>query len=178
MIFRNIQQMLIEKINSNWLYLYMYIYIIFCCRFKERKKYFEIDRSMKRFVFFFLGFIYLFRSYVRVCFQLAVFVREHTWYMALLMRYSMRLELTCVCSLNSFQLVMGLYGGHSSLFLRVCFTLVCFNPPWPLIFDTSFSFCVRVCVCWSGFVFHLQLFFLCVSWDFFTYVVVWFEIYW
>ena len=26
------------------------------------------------------------------------------------------LELTYVCSLNDFQLVIGLYGGHSSLF--------------------------------------------------------------
>ena len=39
--------------------------------------------------------------------------------MALLM-YSMRLELTRVCSLNGFLLVMGFYGGHISLFLRVC----------------------------------------------------------
>ena len=30
------------------------------------------------------------------------------------------IELIRVCSLNSFQLVMGIYGGHSSLFLRVC----------------------------------------------------------
>ena len=32
----------------------------------------------------------------------------------------MKLELTCVCSVNGFQLVMVLYGCHSSLFLRVC----------------------------------------------------------
>ena len=42
------------------------------------------------------------------------------------MGYSMRLELTCFCSLNDFQLVVGLYRGHP-LFLRVCFTLVCFR---------------------------------------------------
>ena len=78
-----------------------------------------MSRSMKRFVFL-LGFIYLFCSYIRVCFQLLAFVREHIWHKALLMGYSMKLEFTCVCSLNGFKLVMGLYGGHSSLFLRVC----------------------------------------------------------
>ena len=35
------------------------------------------------------------------------------------MGYSMRLELTRVWSLNDFQLVMTLYNGYSSLFLRV-----------------------------------------------------------
>ena len=78
-----------------------------------------MSRPTKRFVFF-LGFIYLFRSYIRVYFQFVAFVKEHIWYKALLMGYSMRLELTLVCSLNGFQLVMGLYGSHSTLFLRVC----------------------------------------------------------
>ena len=72
-------------------------------------------RSTKRFVFF-LGFVYLFCSYICVCFQLVAFIREHIWLKALLIGYSMRLELTHVCSLNGFQLVMGLYGGYSSLF--------------------------------------------------------------
>ena len=36
----------------------------------------------------------------------------------------MRLELTSVCSLNGFQLLMGLYRGHSTLFLRVCFDYI------------------------------------------------------
>ena len=61
------------------------------------------------------------------------------------MGYSMRLELTRVCSLNGFQLVMGLYGGHSSLFLWV-FILVCFTSHLPLISDTFFFFVVCVCV--------------------------------
>ena len=60
--------------------------------------------STKRFVFF---RIYLFCSDIRVCFQLNAFVREHVMRKILLMGYSMRLELTCVCSLNGFQLVMG-----------------------------------------------------------------------
>ena len=34
--------------------------------------------STKRFVIF-LGFIYLFCSNIRVCFQLDAFVREHMW---------------------------------------------------------------------------------------------------
>ena len=59
-------------------------------------------------------------SYICVFFQFVAFVREHIWHKVLLMGCSMRLELTRVCILNGFQLVMGLYGGHSSLFLRVC----------------------------------------------------------
>ena len=30
----------------------------------------------------------------------------------------MRLEITCVCSLNDFQLVMSLYRGHPLFFLE------------------------------------------------------------
>ena len=54
---------------------------------------------------YFLELIYLFCSYIDACFQLVAFVREHIWQKALLMGYSMKLELTCVCSLNDFQLV-------------------------------------------------------------------------
>ena len=76
--------------------------------------YFKIGRFTKRFVFFEL--IYLFCSYMLVCFHLVAFVREHIWHKVLLMGYSMRLELTHVCSLNAFQLVMGLYSGHLLFF--------------------------------------------------------------
>ena len=51
-----------------------------------------------RFVFF--KFIYF--VLICVCFQLVAFVREHIWHKALLMGYSMRLELIFVCSLNVF----------------------------------------------------------------------------
>ena len=78
-----------------------------------------MSRSMKRFVFF---RIYLFCSYIHVCFQLDAFVREHVWHKALLMGYSMRLELPPVCSLNGFQLVMDFYECWSFLFLRVRFS--------------------------------------------------------
>ena len=43
-----------------------------------------MSKSMKRFVFF-LGFIYLFCSYICVCFQLDTFIREHVWHKALFM---------------------------------------------------------------------------------------------
>ena len=86
-------------------FLFIYIYV-------------KMSRCSKRFVFF-LGFIYLFYSYILVCFQLVAFVREHIWHKAFLMGYSMRLELTGVCSLNGFQLVIGLHRGHS-LFLSMC----------------------------------------------------------
>ena len=66
------------------------------------------------------GATWWFCSYIRVYFQLVTFVRKLIWHKALLMGYSMRLELIRVCSLNGFQLVMGLYEGHTSLFLRVC----------------------------------------------------------
>ena len=47
---------------------------------------------------YFLGFIYLFCFYIHVCFQLDDFIREREWHKALVMEYSMRHELTCVCS--------------------------------------------------------------------------------
>ena len=93
--------------------------------------------------------LYLFSSYIRVCFHLVAFDSEHKWHKALLMVYSMGLGLTRVCSLNGFQLVTGSYGGHSSRFLRVC-SLIC-------------DMCLSLCVCWNSFGFHLQLSFLCVS---------------
>ena len=61
---------------------------------------------MKRFLFIYL-FIYFVLTYV--CFQLVAFAREHIWHKALLIGYLMILELSRVCSLNDFQLVMGLY---------------------------------------------------------------------
>ena len=90
-----------------------------CCRSKERIKiYFRIGRSTKRFVIF--SFIYFVLTYVLymcmfpaccfhkvhtfyicVCFQLFAFIREHICHKALLMGYSMRLELTLVSSLNA-----------------------------------------------------------------------------
>ena len=88
------------------IYIYIYIYIHI---------YIKMSRSVKRFVIFRICF---FRSYVRICFQFNVFVREQIWHKALLMGYSMRLELICVCSLNDFPIVMGSYRGHSSL--RLC----------------------------------------------------------
>ena len=48
------------------------------------------------------------------------------------MVYSMRLELTCVCSFNDFLLVMGLFRGHPLFFLE-CVYLSLLYPS--LIFD-------------------------------------------
>ena len=59
-----------------------------CRRSKERKNYFKMSRSTKRFEFFQrFFFIYSFRSYIRVCFQFVAFVREHIQHKALLMEY-------------------------------------------------------------------------------------------
>ena len=84
-----------------------------------------MSRSMKRFVFL---RIYLFCSYIRVCFQLVAFIREHIWHKVLLMEYSTRHELTPVCSLNDFHLVVGLYRGNSLFFIECVFTLICSIP--------------------------------------------------
>ena len=127
-------------VGSSWLsylctsmwrgsFIYIYIYI-----------YFKMSRSMKRFVFF--G-IYWFCSYIHVCFQFDAFIRKHIWHKALLMEYSMRLDLSSVCSLNDFQLVVGLYRGHHLFFLE-CVYLVCFTPHWWLIcFCSIGSSCSR-----------------------------------
>ena len=99
-------------------YIYIYIYIFVKNLSLEVQWEKEIFWSTKRFVFFkiylFISF-YLFHSYIRLCFQLIAFVREPIWHKALCMGYSMRLEFTRVWSLNGFQLVMGLYSGHSFL---------------------------------------------------------------
>ena len=97
--------------------IYKYIYNFFCCRSKERKKYFKMSRSMKRFVFS-LGFICLFCSYIHVCFQLVTFIREHIYYKALLMGYSVGLELTRVCSFDGFLLFMVYMEGNPLIFFK------------------------------------------------------------
>ena len=76
-----------------------------------------------------------------ICFQLVAFVSEYTWHKALLIEYSMRFELTRICSLNCFQLVMGLYGGHSSLFLFASFIIM--FPFSCIFFNACFCFCDR-----------------------------------
>ena len=72
-----------------------------------------MSSNTRRFVSF---RIYLLYSYLRVRFQIVSFVREHIRHKALLMGYSMRLELIRVCGLNDFQLVIGLYGDHPLLY--------------------------------------------------------------
>ena len=80
-----------------------------------------MSRSLKRFVIFFRIYLFiLFCSYIRVCFQFDAFIREYVWHKALLMGYSMRLELTHVCSLNGFQLAMGIYMSVTPLFFLEC----------------------------------------------------------
>ena len=93
---------------------------------------------------------------MHACFQLVAFVREHIWHKALLMGYSMRLELTRVCSVNDFQLVMDLYRSLPVFFLE-CVYLILFSP---LLYLICF---VIVCVCWGGLGFHKQsIFLVCV----------------
>ena len=117
--------------KSVYIYIYIYIYIY---------TYFKIGRSTKRFVFF--EIIYLFCSYIHVCFQLVAFFREHIWHKALLMGYSMKLELTLVRCLNDFQLVMGLYRGLLLFFLECVYL----SPLYPsLIFDMFLPLFVYVC---------------------------------
>ena len=115
---------------------------------------------------YFGWFIHLFRSYIRVCF------REHIWHKALLMGYSMRLELTRVCILYDFQLVMDLYGGYS--FFLECVHVSLLYPHWYLIFDK----CVCVCVLEWFLISITVIFSLCVlRFCVRVSVVEWFEIY-
>ena len=84
--------------NQRVFFMCRYIYIYFFLEWVSPQK-----------DLYFLGFIHLFCSYIHVCFQLDAFIREHVWHKALLMGYSMRLELTHACSLNGNQLVMGFF---------------------------------------------------------------------
>ena len=64
------------------------------------------------------------------------------------MKYSVRHELTYVCSLNKFQLVMGLYRrlpffSMERVYLRLVYP--------SLIFNMFLSLCVCVCVCLADF---------------------------
>ena len=136
----------------------IYIYIYIWCILKWV--------GPRRDFYFFLEFIKPFCSYIRVCFQLVTFVREHVWHKALLMEYSMRLEFARVCSLV-FSWLWFIW--MSLLLILECVHLSLLYPSFA--FDTFFH-CVCVCVCvWlSSFGFHSQLFLLCVCecvfWDF------------
>ena len=56
-------------------------------------------QCFKQIIKYFYVFILFFpMCYICVCFQLVAFVREHIWHKALLMGYSMRLELTHIRS--------------------------------------------------------------------------------
>ena len=140
-IYIYIYNLLLHLKNTIYVYIYIYIYtclyIYYFSSIKEDNIYIYIYIYILKSVglprdLYFLGFIYLFCSYICVCFQLDTFVREHVWHKASLMGYSMRFKLTCSCSLNGFQLVMVFfYKGGSFLFLRRCFPqptlhLICF----------------------------------------------------
>ena len=103
--------------------------LFFCCRSKERKKYFKMSWSTKRFEFFFIFFVL---TYVYV--SILMLSSGNVWKKALLMRT----DLTRVCCLNVFRLVMGLYNGHSSLFLECVY----FSLLYP-----SFAFDIWYVVC-------------------------------
>ena len=68
----------LEKIPFIEWSLYIYIYI---------------QKGIRPLRDFYLLKNYLFRSYIRVCFQLVVFVREHMWRKAIWMGQPMRLKL-------------------------------------------------------------------------------------
>ena len=82
------------------------------------------------------------------------------------MGYSTGLELTHVCTLNGFQLVIGLYSGHSPFSLSV-FTLTCFTPNRSLIFDMFLSVCVGIV---SDLVIFLLSVYVCYFWGDVVYI--------
>ena len=131
--------------------LIIYIYIYICRRSKERKKYFKWVRPRRNLYFLSALFIYLFCSYIRMCFQLVAFVREHIWHMALLMGHSMRFELTRVCSLNGFRMVMGKCKGHSSFFFWMCL-------PYPILHLIGFWYLICFCRCVYIYIYILYIY--------------------
>ena len=88
------------------------------------------------------------------------------------MRYSMRLELTSVCSLNGFQLCFFFMKVPPFFFLE-CISLHLLYPSlacdiWYILwvcmcmlkwFWISLTIIFFLCVCWSGLGFHLKFFF-------------------
>ena len=94
---------------------YNYIQMYIC---KYIHIYFKIGRST--------NWIYLFSSYIRVIYM-------YVWYKALLMGYSMGLELTLVSSINNPWLVKLVYIGDVVPLSWGVFTLVCFTLLWYLI---------------------------------------------
>ena len=92
--------------------------------------------------------------------DIVAFVREHIWHKASLMGYSMRQTHSCL-RFEWLSVGYGFIWRSFSLFVRVCFTIVCFIPHWYLI---CFSLCVCVCVCvMEGFWISLTVTFpLCV----------------
>ena len=146
-------------------FLLISIYINFCCRSKERKKYFKMSRSTKRFVFFFR--IYLFISFLYTCMFPACCFHQRTY---------MAEGIVNVGDLNSLVFAVWMvfswlwvYSEVTPLFFSECAYLNLLS----LIFDMFLSLCVLE---W----FRISLtVILCVSWDSFCVsVVVWFEIYW
>ena len=54
--------------------IYKFCFFFFVGQKREKSKYFKMNRSTYRYVFF---KNYLFHSYIWVCFRLVVFIREH-----------------------------------------------------------------------------------------------------
>ena len=80
-------------LNASRIYMYIYNFVV------GPKREFKYFKSTSIFVFF--KCIYWFSSDMRICFLFVAFVGEHIWHKALLMVYSMKLELFRDCSLNA-----------------------------------------------------------------------------
>ena len=108
--------------------------------------------------------LFLHTSYIYVCFQPVAFIREHMCRKVLLIGYTMRLELTLVCSLNAFQLVWAGFIYRLFPFFLEC---VYFSLLYPSLFDMFIVVCVCVCVC------ALARFCVSLTVIFLLYVFVW-----
>ena len=147
--------------------------------------FFEIIRSMKRFVFF--EFIYLFISFLHLCMFPACSFCQRTYMAQGLINGVLNETWTHLClQFEWFSVGYWFIWRFSSLFLRVCLPLL-----YPsLIFDLFLSLficvCVCVCVCIGAVLDFTNSYFstmcvcvcVCVG-DFFACVcgVMWFEIY-
>ena len=68
--------------------------------------------------------------YIYIYIHLVAFIREHVWHKLLLMRYLMKLELTRVCSLNSFYLRFFFCFYECWSFFLDCVSLRPFYPSY------------------------------------------------
>ena len=123
----------LNPLGGAYMYIYIYVYRFFVVGPKGERNILKWVCLRRDFYLFRIYlFIDLFILFLHTCMFPVCCFRQRTYLAQGLVNETW---ITRVCSLNGFQLVIRLYGGHSSLFLRV----------WFLIFNTFFR-CVYLYV--------------------------------